>query len=137
MAIGKKTGGNDFKPGKPGGPGRPPIPDDLKAAKRLTKTEFERILNRHLWSTDDELAASMKDPSLPAVEKLLVSILSAGVSQGDQGRAEWLIQRLLGKVSDRIELNERPSLVITRPDGTQVTLGMGDRPKELLDGDSS
>jgi hypothetical protein len=115
--------GNDFKPGNPGGPGRPPLPPELKAAKRLTKTEFERIANQYLFATDAELEKAEQNSETPAIERLVISILRRGNKDGDHARAEWLLQRLLGKVTDKVEVSQPKPFVIERSDGSQLVLG--------------
>lgn len=123
MAAGKKTGGRNFKPGNAGGPGKPPLPPELKEAKRLTKTEFERLANRFLWATAQELIAFEADASLTSVERLIVSILASGISDGDHARAEWFLNRLLGKVTDKVEVRTPTPFVIQRASGEQLVLG--------------
>jgi hypothetical protein len=120
---GKKSGGRDFKPGNPGGPGKPPLPPELKEAKRLTKTAFEAMANRFLWMTTAELAAHHDDPATPAIERLIISILAAGETEGDQARAEWFLNRLLGKVTDKVEVSQPKPFVIQRSDGSETLLG--------------
>jgi hypothetical protein len=115
--------GRPFAPGNPGGPGKPPTPPELKEAKRLTKTEFERLANRFLWATQAELAAYHADPSLTSVERLIISILMAGTDEGDQARAEWFLNRLLGKVTDKVEVRTPTPFVVVRRDGTALELG--------------
>lgn len=123
MAKGRKTGGRDFVPGKPGGPGRPPLPPEVKEARRLTKTEFERIANRYLWTTEAGLEASAMDPETPAMERLIISILLTAIKAGDHAKAEWLAMRLLGKVQDKVEVSQPKPFVINRLDGSQMVLG--------------
>lgn len=126
MAKGKKTGGRNFAPGNKLG-GRPPTPPELKAARRLTKTAFEALINRHLWANDDELAATLEDPAVPAVEKLLASILAEGIRVGDAGRMEWIAQRLIGKVKDVVELETKPVMRVLDHEG-KARLELGHAP---------
>ena len=122
MAKGKKTGGRDFKPGDPRA-GRAPLPPELKDAKRLTKGMFEAMANRFLWMTPGELQAAHDDPKTPAIERLIISILAAGEADGDQARAEWFLNRLLGKVTDKVEVSQPKPFVIQRSDGSETLLG--------------
>lgn len=119
----KPKRGRPFQPGNPGGPGKPPLPPELKEAKRLTKTAFEAMANRYLWMTAAELDAAQRDPAMPAVERLVVSILAAGTVEGDQARAEWFLNRLLGKVTDKVAVSLPTPFVIERRDGSSLALG--------------
>jgi hypothetical protein len=122
MAKGKKTGGNDFVVGDPRA-GRHPTPPDLKAARRLSKTEFERIANRFIWLSDAELVSASKDPGLSQIERMIHAIIEKAVNQGDHMRLEWFLQRLLGKVQDKVEVSQPKPFVVTKRSGEQVLLG--------------
>jgi len=119
----KKTGGRDFVVGKPGGPGRPPDPPALKEAKRLGKIEFEGLATKYLRMSRADLLAKADDETLSGLDSLIVSILLAGVLDGDQARAEWFLNRLLGKVTDKVEVSQPKPFVIVRSDGSALELG--------------
>lgn len=122
MAKGRKTGGKDFVPGDPRA-GRPPLPPELRAVRRLTKTEFERLANKYLWASAGELSLALASPETPAFERLLVSIMLTGIEAGDHAKAEWLATRLLGKVKDELEVSTPKPFIIERLDGGQTVLG--------------
>jgi hypothetical protein len=123
VAKGAKHGGRDFKPGNPGGPGRPPLPPELKDVRRLTKTEFERIVNRFLWLSDAEFEKALRDPALSKMERVIANIVAKAAEHGDHTRAEWLAMRLLGKVQDKVEVSQPKPFVVNRLDGGQLVLG--------------
>lgn len=122
MAKGRKTGGKDFVPGDERA-GRPRLPDDVKAVKKLTTTEFQRILNQYLWLDEESLRAAMKDPSCTMLEKMVASVMVKGITLGDPARMEILVTRLIGKVTDKVEVKTPVPFVITRRDGSAVELG--------------
>lgn len=99
------------------------MPPELKAAKRLTKTEFERIANKHVWATEAGLLAAEKDPETPAIERVLISILLTAIKTGDHSKAEWIAMRLLGKVQDKLEVSQPKPFIVERLDGSQMVLG--------------
>ncbi len=138
MAKGKKTGGRDFAHGNPGGPGQPPLPPELKATRRLTKGNFELIANKYVWSSEAELEAALKDEATAAIEKLLVTIMLAGIKNGDQGRAEFFLQRLVGKVVDKVEVTLPKPFIVQRLDGSTIEMGAKLAPgtKQLGDGEA-
>lgn len=109
----------------PGDPraGRPPLPKELKEAKRLTKTEFETIVNRYLWLSHEELEAAAENKSLPAVDRYLATVIKIGSASGDPGRMEFLLQRLLGKVTDKVEVSQPKPFIIEKLDGSSVHCG--------------
>lgn len=119
----KKTNGRPFQKGWKGGPGRPPQPLALREAKRLNKTSFEALINKHLWATPEELQASLDSGYLPMVEAIVVRILQEARVGGDQGRMEWVASRLMGKVKDQVEISAKP-FAVERLDGAQVVLGI-------------
>jgi hypothetical protein len=123
MAKGRKSGGKDFAPGCAPGPGRPPLPPELKAVRRLTKAEFETLINKYLWMDLSELEAATKSKALPAAEAYAVSIIASGIKSGNWSGFEWIAQRLLGKVQDKVEVTTPKPYVIEKLDGSQVVLG--------------
>lgn len=124
MARGKKSGGKDFTPGISGNPtGRMPLPPELKEVRRLNKTEFERIANKYLWSTIAQITEAMASPEIPAFERVIVSILFKAIDEGDHAKAEWFAMRLLGKVTEKLEVKNPTPFIITRSSGAEVVLG--------------
>lgn len=119
---GRKTGGRDFVKGDPRC-GRLPLPPEVKAARRLNKTEFERITNRYVWSTEAELLDAKANPETPAIERVLISILLEAIEKGDHSKAEWIAQRLIGKVKDEVEVSTPKPFIVERLDGSQMVLG--------------
>lgn len=105
MAIGKKTGGRDFKKGECGNPnGRPPLPADLKASRSVNQAEFERVLNRYLFLKREELKELAKDMTLPTLDHLAIALLTATIDTGDYKRFNFLLERTIGKVKTVVEV---------------------------------
>ena len=68
----------------------------------------------------DEVKAQIKNPSTPMLELAVANILKHAVEKGDQLRAEWLLQRLLGKVKehpDTMRMEHR--FVVRDQEGTE------------------
>ncbi len=98
MARGKKTGGKDFRPGVSGNPaGRPPLPEDIRAARKLNSLEFERIINELLYLTPQDLDARLTLPSTTALEKLVGKIIQTALQDGAVCRVEFLLSRTIGR----------------------------------------
>jgi hypothetical protein len=121
MAKGRKTGGRDFAPGDPRA-GRKPIPEDVKAIRKLTILEFQRLINKYLWLSEEGLQVAMQDPACSMLEKLVASVIAKGISQGDPMRMEALVTRLVGKVTDKVEVKIPKPYVVHHLDGTQTVL---------------
>ncbi len=94
MARGKKSGGKDFKPGNPGGPGRPVVPEELKTARAINKVELERVLNKYINISFNELVSAMKDPSTTTLDLTVCKIISEAIKRGDQSRLAFIFKYL-------------------------------------------
>jgi hypothetical protein len=98
VAKGKKTGGRDYPKGVSGNPaGRPPVPSDLLEARALTPSEFDRIANKLLELTKDELNSLLKNDKTPAKVVMLARIIRSAMWSSDPKRAAFFLDRLIGK----------------------------------------
>ena len=106
MASGKKTGGKDFQPGQSGNPkGRPPLPDDLKRARALLKEDFERCAHQLLQMTHQQLDELLKDKTSNLLQLMVAGIMGKAISQGDQVRLNFLLDRIIGPLPKSVELS--------------------------------
>lgn len=113
-----------FKKGQSGNPnGRPRIPEDLKMARRLNKLELEKLLNQFLFMTPIEMEARVKSQDVTAIEAMIGSIIIKAVKDGDQQRLNFILERLIGKVKDQIDLTVVKPFIIKRPNGELVEMG--------------
>lgn len=104
MALGKKTGGKDWKPGEaPKSPGRPPLPKEILAARRLDKDAFERILHEFMHMTKEQIQERLKRADTPMIELMVGSVFVKSVQAGDPHRFQFLLERLLGRAPLRVE----------------------------------
>lgn len=122
MAKGRKTGGRDFVPGDTRA-GRPPLPEDVKTSRKLTSGEFQRLLNKYLWLDEAAIDAATTDPACSMLEKMVASIIKKGIVLGDPMRMEILVTRLVGKVTDKVEVTIPKPFVIAKRDGSTLELG--------------
>src|SRR5689334_1629820 len=105
MAKGRKTGGRDWKPGESGNPkGGPGYPQDIRDSRKVTQFELERAINALIHMPEGELAALMESPSTTMFEKMIGSIILAGAGKGDQMRLDFILNRMIGKVKDQLEV---------------------------------
>lgn len=110
MAKGIKTGGRDFQKGHKFSKGAVPIPVEVIEARKINKVESERILNKFLHLSLDELAAFANDKKNTVHEMLVARILYEGIKRGDHVKLEWVYSRLVGKVKEEVEVSHRESL---------------------------
>lgn len=116
-----------FQPGTQGNPGgRPKIPTDIAEARKISQFEFERIVNRFLFGTTEELEKALaKDAKkkLTAFEALVGGIIQKAIQKKDAKTGEWILARTLGKMRERLEI----APVSSKAGGpnVQVNIGLG------------
>lgn len=128
-----KVIGRPFEKGHPGGPGRPALPDDVKQGLQLTRAVLIERINKYLTLPLDELSIVAKDQSLPAVDHVVIRIIINAIQKGDTVRMEFLLDRLIGKVVQRIEtIDHTPRDVVDiNEKHKQLAELLGMRPKEI------
>lgn len=105
MAIGKKTGGRDWLPGESGNPnGRKPIPEDIKAIRKLTHDQIADVMETLLTTTEGGLTDLLNDPETPVLKKWIAKVAQKGLTHGDAARLETLLNRTVGKVPDVLKV---------------------------------
>jgi len=93
-----------FKPGQSGNPGgRPKTPQDIRDAKAADRTEFERTLHKYMHMPIEVIELRLSDPQTPAIEQITGKIIIEAASRGDHMRFDFLLNRLIGKVPDKLE----------------------------------
>lgn len=128
---GKKTGGKNFKPGQSGNPnGRPKMPPEVKESRKLNQASVELLLNKYLLMPFEELKALIEAQKCSAGDMLIATVIYKGITKGDHYRLDFLLNRLIGKVTDRIEHKGVSLYVIEKRDGGRIELG-----SKLIDND--
>jgi hypothetical protein len=121
MAKGKKTGGKDFKPGH--GVGRPTSPPEIKAAAKLSMDEARAKLTEYLKLSMPELEAAMKDRTKEAMDLWIIRIVLLGIKNGDHIRLNFMFDRLIGKVTEKVEVKKLTPVIIEYPGGDKTYIG--------------
>jgi len=85
------------------------VPEDLRQARKLTKVEIELVLNKYLYLPFGEIQAALRDPTKPTIEILIISVLLTAIKRGDHDRLNFVLDRLLGKVKQDVDLNVKKS----------------------------
>lgn len=113
MAKGKKTGGKNFPKGHKFGKGAPRLPKPIKEMKTETKICLIEIVKRLstkstdelksiLFSTDKKTGRQIPNPKANVLEAIVASAFLKAIAKGEPQRAEVLMQRVLGKVPDKV-----------------------------------
>lgn len=106
MAKGKKTGGRDFKKGVVTNPnGRVKLAPEVKAMRNLNKNTLTTLLNKHINSSLQELDVIAKDKNTSALELIVISAIKFSITKGDSKSREFLIERMVGKVPQDMNIN--------------------------------
>lgn len=127
----KNGGGRDFVKGQSGNPnGRPKLPEDIKAASKLTRASLEAIINKYMGMDKDQLGDVVKAKGTPVIELMIASIIHKALVHGDQQRLDFMLNRLIGRVKEQVEISVPKPTIIERSDGTEVIMGVEKRELE-------
>lgn len=121
MAYGRKTGGKDFKAGKSGNPGG--MTKEQAKVRHLTRETLKDLMNTLSSATYEDLQRMLDSPGTTALTMMVVKGILTAIETGDVRQREGILERLVGKVKDEVDVNVKPT-VIKRLDGSQVVLGM-------------
>lgn len=108
--MANKNPPNQWKKGdpSPNPAGRSKMPTDVKELKQLNRAEIEKRMNEFLTYTPQQLQLKKNDPETTMLELFIISILTHGTNKGDQMRLNFLLDRLIGKVKDEVQLQVNP-----------------------------
>jgi Family of unknown function (DUF5681) len=112
-----------FKPGQSGNDkGRPPVAIELKYGKFFTVDELKRHITNHFRMPYDQLLIRMQDHSLPAIEHILMSTIASAIEKGDISKAEYMFMRILGRITEKLEISHPEPVAIHRANGDIIDL---------------
>lgn len=123
---GKKTGGRDWKPGESGNPlGRTPFPEDVRRAKKLNAAEVARMIDTFFYMHPSDVEDLIKRPDATILEKMIGTICIKAAASGDHFRLNFLFDRCVGKVTEKLN--------VKMPKPTVINL-IGDEAKAVVVG---
>ena len=123
----KRPGLENLKPwvtGQSGNPeGRPAIPEDVKKIRKMTNDEVKEVGTLLLNGKESDLKAMLTSEETPILKKWMASVSLEGLRNGDEKRLNAILDRIVGKVKDVVQVELPKPTVIERLDGTSVELG--------------
>jgi hypothetical protein len=90
-------------------PVRRDLPDDLidKRIENLLTREFiSRVISQYALSTIGDVRKVSNDPKASMIEKIVCKIILQAFDGKDFYRLEWLLQRSIGRVTEKLEVTQ-------------------------------
>lgn len=119
MANSNPSPKNRFKRGQVANPrGAGAHSAELKLIRKLTTVEIAEVGSFILDSDVLSLQSIAKDRSASALKVMTASIVLKAIKNGDVHALDVLLNRIVGKVKDKVELSEpanAPQIIITIP----------------------
>jgi len=76
-----------------------------------------------------ELKALLKDKETLAGDMLIGMVLLEAIKRGDYTRMNAILDRCIGKVTERMEIVDDKTFIVEKLDGSQIIMGRGDLPE--------
>ena len=116
-----------WKKGQSGNPsGAKKLPEDLKEAKsKYSKQVIKALLAQCLDKKVTELEEILKDKNNKVIDHLIGRIALLGIVKGDQARLSFILDRMIGKVTEEQELKViEPFIIESFDKKKKVTCGV-------------
>lgn len=128
MPRGGKNKGS-IKPGEVRNPNGPtPLDPAVREANKLTKAQILEVINRMMVVREADISKLISDPNTPMFHKVVAKIFQLALSDGCEKKINFVLDRIIGKTTDRIEVDHKKPVIIRYADGESVYLGP--EPKE-------
>jgi len=127
---GKNSGGKTrFKKGScPNPGGRPKLDPEIKAIRQLTKDQFKELANLLLSGTFEDLQRILDKQETTALTGWMVRVIVQGWEKGDYRTLDELLDRLIGKVPNELEVRELKPFVASFKN-ERIEMGMKEEDK--------
>jgi hypothetical protein len=127
----KKPRGRSWVKGQSGNPvGRPPLTPEQRQLRQLTREQFSEVANLLLSQNREALEKILASPDTPYFMELMIRLFF----EMKYDELDKLLNRLIGKVPDELNVGVRKPYVIRRPSGETVEMGVKDVDAEVDDG---
>lgn len=105
MAKGKKTGGNDFKPGNKLGKGAPVLSPELKTIRKETRETYAQLMREISQMTPEQWKELIQDKkNTEGLKACMASVFLKCYEKGDFIRLDGMISRVIGKTPDKFQV---------------------------------
>ncbi len=84
--------------------GGPKLNNEYHTTRKLTRPELEAKINKFIAMDRGELIKVGKNPSTKVIDLIIIKILHESVNKGDQVRLAFILDRLIGRPKEIIEL---------------------------------
>jgi hypothetical protein len=121
---GSKTGGRNFTKGQVANPGG--FTKEQAKVRHMTREELKDLLNTLHTATHEDMERILGKPETTAMTMMVVKCYMTIIETGDIRQLDVLLDRLVGKVKDELDINLKPQ-VIRRRNGEEIVMGMGRR----------
>jgi len=106
VTLGRKTGGRNFQKGQISNPrGAVGMPKEVREARKLSQNEFVKIACNLIKSTRSELQDVLDNDETTALELMIGNIIVKAIDDKDHQRAEFLLNRIIGRVAIQADIN--------------------------------
>ena len=113
--------GKPFKKGNKLAKGRPPLTEEEKVIRKLTKAEFVELASIILKGDKSALEKMAKDPGTPIIKAMAGSVAAQIIKKGDMDALDKFLNRIIGKVKEEVEVSGNSVQVIVGlpPNGSE------------------
>jgi hypothetical protein len=110
-----------WKKGQSGNPkGKPKRDPDVIAATKLTRENVERAISKYLKCSYEDLKKLIAEKKGQNVELIIARIIEKAISSADYQGMNFLLDRLIGKVKDKVEVTKHEPVIIEMKSGDQI-----------------
>ncbi len=100
----KKKVGRPFTKGNKFGKGRPPLTKEEKEVMKLARHEVTKVISKYFGFNREEVREVMANPQTVMLDAMVLSVMSHALKKGDEKRLNWLLEQVVGKVKDKVEI---------------------------------
>ena len=126
--MSKHKNKTSFKKGRAHTGGKPKVPEEVKFARKLNREFVEVKITELLRKTMNQIEDILDDGDRESIDHFLAKIIYLGVREGDHQRLNFLFERVIGKVTNVIDVTPPKPFLIETLEGNVITCGVEDKP---------